>query len=178
MSEVPFNSLFGPELMEMEIHSDNRGSFSKIYTSANLSLSELDEISISVSKNNKLGTIRGIHFQVSPFQEAKLVTCISGSIFDVIVDLRPESPTFKKWTSTTLNCANPFQLFIPRGFAHGFQTLEDNTEVAYIIWGKYSSLHSRRIHFKDAELSISWPLPVSEISSEDNLAPNIASLSY
>lgn len=162
--------------MDFRYHHDNRGFFSKIYSSDTTSVPKLKEISVSVSKNYNLGTIRGIHFQLSPLQETKLITCLSGSIFDVIVDLRPESPTFRKWAQITLKPSNSKQLYVPRGFAHGFQTLETNTEVLYIIWGRHSATHSRRIYFRDSDLSINWPLEVSEISHEDQTASSLASI--
>ena len=103
-------------------------------------------------------------------------TCLSGSIFDVVLDLRPESPTFTRWARLELNSTTPYQIHIPPGFAHGYQTLEEDTEVAYVIWGKYSSEQSRRIHFQDTELAIDWPLEVTEISTDDRDAKSLKTL--
>ena len=106
---------------------------------------------IALSKNPIMGTIRGLHFQTEPFAEEKLVTCMQGSIFDVAVDLRPNSKTFGKWTSYNLNSENHLQVYLPKGIAHGFQTLCDDTWVLYQMTDLYKPEVAGRIHFKDSD---------------------------
>lgn len=173
MLEVHFKSLIGPKLSPFEIHQDNRGSFRKIMDVTSLEFRENKHISVSVSNNLRSGTVRGLHFQASPFEEFKMISCISGSIFDVLVDIRPNSPHFKQWARIELSSSTPYFLEVPPGFAHGFQTLQDDTNVMYVICGQYSSESSRRIHFRDPNLAIQWPLEVSEISIQDNSADDL-----
>lgn len=134
------------------------------------------DISVSVSRNSFSGTIRGLHIQLPPFSESKLITCLSGAVFDVIVDLRDSSPTFKSWSRIELTSTNFQQLYLPEGFAHGYQTLENNTQLIYVISGKYSETYSRRINYQDLELAIKWPLSVTEITDADNEARSLNSL--
>ena len=121
----------------------------------------------SISLSKKKGTIRGIHYQIKPFEESKIVRCTRGSIFDVIIDLRPDSKTFKKWCSFELTEDNYKMLYIPKGFAHGFQTLEDNTEVSYQISEFYHPEYAKGIRWDDKTFRIEWPLNVSLISEND-----------
>ena len=176
MFEVPFETLNGPKLIPTQNHLDDRGSFSKLSHLRLLELSMSMDISVSVSKNSVYGTVRGIHFQLPPFSESKLITCLSGSIFDVVVDLRDSSPTYRNWSSVELSSESLQYLYVPKGFAHGFQTLENDTNLLYVISGEYSAEHSRRINFQDLELAINWPLPVTEISLADREANTLKSL--
>jgi dTDP-4-dehydrorhamnose 3,5-epimerase len=168
--KVSFSSLSGPTIVPIETHSDNRGSFSKIYESENSKFYSNLPFSVSTSQNELAGTLRGLHFQVNPFSEIKIVTCLTGAIYDVIVDIRPDSANFGNWASVELSSENPAQLYIPQGFAHGFQTLLDRSLVSYLIWGEFSPQASRRIAYNDKYLGISWPLPISRISVEDTNA--------
>ncbi|MGH9429712.1 MAG: dTDP-4-dehydrorhamnose 3,5-epimerase family protein, partial [Terriglobia bacterium] len=111
----------------------------------------------SVSLNRKKGTLRGMHYQVAPFEESKLVRCIRGSLYDVIIDLRSESSTFKRYMGVTLSAENRLSLYVPPQFAHGFQTLEDDTEVFYMISEFYSPGHQRGVRWNDPAFSIDWP---------------------
>ena len=122
---------------------------------------------MSFSFTKKKGTLRGMHFQKKPFEEAKLVRCTRGKIFDVIIDLRPESNTYKKWIDVELKSDNFKMLYIPEGFAHGFQTLEDNTEVFYQVSNWFSPEHERGIRWDDKELDIKWPIDNPIISKKD-----------
>lgn len=176
MLEVPFESLGGPKLLPIRNHVDSRGSFTKLYEEDLLELSMPKEISISVSRNSHSGTVRGIHFQLPPYSESKLITCLSGEIFDVIVDLRDASPTYKNWAKIELDSNCLQQLYVPEGFAHGYQTLKSNTEIIYVISGRYSATHSRRINFQDRELAINWPLDITDISVADREASSLSSL--
>lgn len=157
------NSIEGVQLKVAESSQDFRGSFTKFNLNG---LFEDSVNSVALSSNQKQGTIRGLHFQTEPFAEEKLVSCIQGSIFDVLVDLRPTSKTFGKWTSFELTQQNQLQLFIPKGLAHGFQTLESNSIVHYCLSAKHSPKNSFSLNpFYNS--SVNWPLSVTLISERD-----------
>ena len=134
-----------------------------------------DELSICYSMNESKGTVRGFHLQLDPKGEFKYVVCISGSIFDVIIDLRQNSPTFLALSYVILNEEDSHVLVIPPGVAHGYQSLEDKTLLLYGILGEYSKNHSIRINPLDPKLEIPWPLEISSISQEDRLAQDLTS---
>ena len=113
------------------------------------------------------GTLRGLHFQTAPHEEVKLVSCVSGAVYDVIVDLRPSSPSYRKWQGFELSADNKRQLYVPAGFAHGFQTLTDDAELNYLISAFYEPAASTGISYDDPALGVTWPLPVSVISDRD-----------
>ncbi len=165
-------SIEGLEVLEPVVYSDDRGSFWEIFkisTFENAGLpARFTQDNISWSHR---GVIRGLHFQIKPFEQGKLVACICGSIFDVAVDLRPRSPTFGKWESVELSEDNHLALYVPEGFAHGFQSLRDDTCVLYKCTTVYSKEHEGGILFNDAELAISWPLPAATLSSKDANLP-------
>lgn len=115
----------------------------------------------------RTGTIRGLHYQVAPALEAKLVRCTRGSIFDVVVDLRPTSSTYKSWCGSELSADSGWMLYVPEGCAHGCQSLEDRAEIYYLTSAFYSPEHARGIRYDDPAIGIRWPLPVSSISNED-----------
>lgn len=115
-----------------------------------------------------------MHYQVKPHEEAKLVTCIRGALYDVIIDLRPDSPTFKQWLAVELTHQNRRLLYIPEGFAHGFQTLEDNTEVFYYMFEFYHPESARGLRWDDPVFGITWPINVAKISPHDNSYKRIA----
>ena len=123
------------------------------------------------SFTKKRGTIRGLHYQISPNPQAKLVRCVKGSIYDVIVDIRPKSPTFGKWVSVILNEFNHKQIYVPEGFAHGFQSLTDDVIVVYKTTEFYSKECDRAIRWNDPEIGISWPLDNPILSQKDQNAP-------
>ena len=150
-------------VMQINKHEDNRGNFFKFHPQQILQ-SNLDSVAISV--NPYLGTIRGLHFQTEPYAEEKVITCLQGAIFDVTVDLRPESKTFGKWRSVELNSKNSTQIYLPKGIAHGFQTLEPNTIVLYSISGSYSQDFACTID-PLGDLDIAWPLKEKNISEKD-----------
>lgn len=147
------------------IHSvtDERGSFFKFHPELEIK-SPLDSVALTFNPNT--GTVRGLHFQLEPFAEEKLVTCIQGSIFDVIVDLRPDSRTFGKWTSFDLNQENLLQVYLPKGIAHGFQTLTPNSVVHYCLSNKYAPEFSYAIN-PFGDLNISWPISADYVSEKD-----------
>ncbi len=151
-------------------NADARGSFTKYYE-RNLTHSDALESclnSLSVATNVEAGTLRGLHFQVTPFEEEKVIICLSGRIFDVIVDLRGGSPTIGKWASVELKGDQPSSLFLPKGFAHGYQTLTPGTSVLYGLGSEYRPEKAFSLLFSDTALNITWPLPVSQISLKDS----------
>lgn len=147
-------------------HLDERGSFAKFL---DLDDTPLDEAfsSISLSKNPTGGTLRGLHFQDSSFAEEKAIMCISGSIFEVFVDLRREEPSYGHWTHRIMNSNDFITAYVPKGIAHGYQTLEEDTWVLYGLTSIFSKENARRISYRDTTLAIDWPLPVTSISDAD-----------
>jgi dTDP-4-dehydrorhamnose 3,5-epimerase len=121
----------------------------------------------NISFNKKRGTLRGMHYQVAPYEEIKLVRCTRGAIYDVIIDLRPDSPTFRKWTGEELTAENYTMLYVPERFAHGFLTLEDTTEVTYQVSQFYSPESARGVRYDDPLFAIEWPHQVEVISNQD-----------
>ena len=155
--------------------SDIRGSFSRKYCENKLSKLNFKIKQINYSKNNKKGTIRGLHFSINPSKEKKIVMCLSGEIFDVVVDLRKKSKTFKKFITIRLTENNSLGLYIPNGFAHGFQTLKNNTNLLYFHSDFYRQSLDRGVNPLDRELNIKWPLKINFISDKDKDLPNISS---
>lgn len=161
--------LSGAYIIEIEKIEDGRGFFARTFDKEEFSKYNLDIdlAQSSISQNLKKGTIRGMHYQTDPYDESKLIRCLKGKIFDIIIDLRPNSKTFKEWFSLELNANNYKMLYIPKGFAHGFQTLEDNSEMFYQISQFYHPEYSKGIRWDDKEFGIQWPLKVSLISEKD-----------
>ena len=122
------------------------------------------------------GTIRGMHFQRSPMAEIKIVKCLNGSIFDVMIDMRSNSSTFLNWYGERLSAENMKMMYIPEGFAHGFQTLEKNSELLYLHTESFSPKYEGGVRFDDPDLAIDWPLPVTDISERDRGLPLISEL--
>lgn len=149
----------GVLLVEPDIVRDERGFFARTWSSADFAANGLSVRfdQSNISHNRLAGTLRGLHYQAPPYAETKLVRCVSGAIFDVAVDLRPDSPTFLRWTSATLTAENRAALYIPQGCAHGFQSLEDNTEVLYLMAGEYRAEAARTIAWNDPQIGIVWP---------------------
>ncbi|MFQ5588133.1 MAG: dTDP-4-dehydrorhamnose 3,5-epimerase, partial [Nitrospiria bacterium] len=153
-------ALKGAYWIDIEPHEDARGFFARAFCRDTFKEQGIDfEVTqCNRSFNKKRGILRGLHFQTTPNEEAKLVQCVRGAIYDVIVDLRPESPTFKTWEAVELNQTNRRMLFIPEGFAHGFQTLEDETEVFYLMSRPYAPKSARGILWNDTAFGIDWPI--------------------
>lgn len=151
--------LKGAFLIQPERKEDHRGFFARTWCQQEFETHGLNSklVQCSISFNKKKGTLRGMHFQVSPFEETKLVRCTKGEIFDVIIDLRPNSETFKGHFSVILTENNRLMLYIPEGFAHGFQTLADNTEIFYQMSQFYSPQHSSGVRWNDPAFGIQWP---------------------
>jgi dTDP-4-dehydrorhamnose 3,5-epimerase len=163
--------LNGAYVIEPEKLEDDRGFFSRIWDKKMFKEKDLDSeiLQSSISFNKKRGTLRGMHYQIKPYEESKLVRCTRGKIYDVIVDLRKYSKTFKKWDSVELSASNHKILYIPKGFAHGFQTLEDDSEVNYEMFQIFSPNHSRGFRWNDSTIKINWPLEITKISQKDSV---------
>lgn len=165
--------LKGAFIIEVEKINDERGFFARTWDKEKFEKHNLNSniVQCSISINKKKGTIRGMHYQVKPYEESKIVRCTKGKIFDVIIDLRKKSSTFKKWISVEISENNHKMIYIPKGFAHGFQTLEDNTEIFYQISEFYNKDASSGIKCNDPELSIKWPLEITMVSEKDKNFP-------
>jgi dTDP-4-dehydrorhamnose 3,5-epimerase len=163
----------GAYVIEAEPVSDNRGFFTRTWCAEEAGHLGLDTrvAQCSLSHNRLRGTIRGLHFQLPPHAETKLVRCVRGALYDVLVDLRGDSPTFGRWFAVDLTAANLKAVYIPAGFAHGFQTLEDQTEVLYQISVPYCPEAARGVRWDDPALGISWPLPPTALSPRDAAWP-------
>jgi len=161
--------LAGAFVIELEPHADDRGFFARAYCAREFEEHGLEPrvVQANLSYNRSKGTLRGMHYQAPPAGEAKLVRCIRGAIHDVIVDLRPDSPTYLQHVGVDLTAENRRALFVPALFAHGFQTLEDEVEVFYQVSEFYTPGAERGLRHDDPALGISWPLEVSEISDKD-----------
>jgi dTDP-4-dehydrorhamnose 3,5-epimerase len=164
----------GAYVIEQERHEDSRGHFARTFCEAEFKASGLDTriVQCSVSFNRRKGTLRGMHYQVPPFEELKLVRCNRGAIYDVIIDLRRDSPTFKKHFAVELDEQNGRMVYVPAGFAHGFQTLEDETEVSYQMSQVYSAEHSRGVRWDDPAFGIRWPDENRTILDRDRNYPD------
>jgi dTDP-4-dehydrorhamnose 3,5-epimerase len=151
--------LLGAFVIEAERFEDERGFFARTWCQREFKAHGLNPrlVQCSISFNKKKGTLRGMHYQVAPFEEVKLVRCTKGAIYDVIIDLRPESPTFKRYIAIVLSADNRKMLYIPERCAHGFQTLEDNTEVFYQMSEFYASEGARGLRWNDPTFAIEWP---------------------
>ena len=163
---TPINGVY---LTEPEKHVDERGFFERRFCEKEFIDAGIDVhiVQINRSRSNAIGTVRGLHYQTFPMEELKIVQCLRGMIFDVAVDLRKASPTYLKWHSEILSEDNGKQLCIPKGCAHGFQTVSDNSEILYFTDQFYSREHERTVNYNDPVIDINWPLPVSVISEKD-----------
>lgn len=162
-------SLAGAYIIELEPIKDERGFFARTWCAKEFEEHGLssDLKQCNLSYNIKCGTIRGLHYQIAPYREVKLVSCISGSIYDVIVDLRKDSPTFLQWQAFELSDHNRRMIYIPEGFAHGFQTLQDDTSVFYQMGEFYHQECARGLRWDDSVFSIEWPIRNMIISKQD-----------
>lgn len=161
--------LDGAWLIELTPAKDERGAFVRTFCEREFGDRGLETrfVQHSLSINTHKGTLRGMHFQRAPHEEVKLVRCQRGSVWDVIIDLRPGSPTYMQWQGFELSAENRMQLYVPKGFAHGFQTMSDDCEVFYLISEFYAADAAAGLRHNDARFAIDWPLPVSVISDKD-----------
>ncbi len=170
MARVQIAEMLGVVLHSPVVNADERGTFTKYFEQDLARPHELESglNSLSMATNIEAGTLRGLHFQISPYQEEKVIICLRGAIFDVIVDLREGSPTIGNWASIELKSDQPSSLFLPKGFAHGYQTLTPEASVFYGLSSEHRPEKARSLLFADGDLNISWPLPVSQISLKDS----------
>jgi dTDP-4-dehydrorhamnose 3,5-epimerase len=165
-------SVAGAYLLDPEPIEDDRGFFARLWCADELERMGL-EVSIaqcSVSYNRRRGTLRGMHWQQAPHEETKVVRCTRGAVYDVVADLRLDSPTLGRWAAAELSASNRRLLYVPAGCAHGFQTLEDDTEVTYAISAFHAPEAARGFRFDDPAFSIEWPLPAEVIASARDLS--------
>jgi len=162
--------------IEIEKKEDERGFFGRTYDvnefEKNGINSKIVQCNVNFTKNK--GTLKGLHYQLKPFEEVKLIRCTKGSVFSVTVDTRPNSPTFKQWESIILSENQYFWRYIPEGCANGIQTLEENTELIYQVSQFYSPEHEQGIRWNDPNFQIKWPLPVHSISEKDKSWPDFS----
>ena len=165
--------LAGAHTIELDRLEDERGFFARSYSAEEFAARGLPAAmpQSSVSFNARRGTLRGLHYQAEPHAEDKLVRCTAGAIYDVIVDLRPDSPTARRWFGVELGAANHRSLFVPKGLAHGFITLRDDTEVLYMISVPYAPGFERGLRWNDPAIGISWPTVPSVVSARDAAYP-------
>ena len=166
--------LKGAFIIDLERFSDARGFFARSWCQREFEKQGLNPrlVQSNISYNISKGILRGMHYQVSPCEEVKLIRCTMGGIFDVIVDLRPESPTFKHYFAEIITAEDRRMIYIPEGFAHGFLTLQDGTELLYQMSGFYSPDHARGVRWNDPAFGIEWPTEVKVISDRDKNYPD------
>lgn len=155
--------------------SDHRGKFMRLFCADELTgmLSGQQIVQVNYSLTKQAGSVRGLHYQKPPFAEIKFVRCLRGRVLDVAVDIRSDSPTFLQWHAEELSADNARMLVVPQGCAHGFQTLEDDTELLYLHTGFYSPEHEGGLAYNDPAIGIDWPLPAGDVSERDKNHPVI-----
>lgn len=156
-----------------QLHEDRRGSFCRLSCTDMLEQAGLNSrwVQSNLSRTEAKGTIRGMHYQTPPFAEIKLLTCITGRVYDVLVDLRSDSPTYLQWVGIVLDGAQADTLYIPAGIAHGFQTLSDDVTLHYSHSQPFSPAHQAGLSYRDPQIAIQWKLPVTVISDRDAAQP-------
>ncbi len=170
-------SISGVVLVEIEAHRDVRGLFARTFCEREFATAGLPTrfVQSSMSRNTRRGTLRGMHYQMPPSEEAKLVRCTRGTIYDVALDLRRSSTTFRQWVGVELSGDSCAALFIPRGCAHGFQTLEDDVEVLYLITEFHAPDLARGVRWNDPAFGIAWPMDEPILSDRDANYPDFLS---
>ncbi len=166
--------LKGAFVVEIEKLTDHRGFFGRSWCQKEFEAHGISArvVQANVSHSRIKGTLRGLHYQIAPYPECKLIRCTRGAIYDAIIDLRPDSPTYKQWTGIELTADNYTMIFVPEYFAHGFQTLTDEAEVTYQISELYTPESEKGIRFDDSTFNIKWPLEVTIISEKDRTWPD------
>jgi dTDP-4-dehydrorhamnose 3,5-epimerase len=169
-------SIEGAMVIDPVPHIDNRGRFMRAWCLKEFADQGIafEPVQANLGFNTKRGTLRGMHFQAAPAGEAKLVRCTRGAVFDVVLDLRPESATYGAWQSVELTSDNARMLYLPEGCAHGYQTLEADTEMHYMMSAFYAPAAGRGVRFDDPAFGIVWPLAVTEISEQDRNWPLVS----
>jgi dTDP-4-dehydrorhamnose 3,5-epimerase len=160
-------------LIDLEKREDSRGFFARVFCEAEFAAAGLTTrfVQGNCAGSKRAGTLRGLHYQVPPHAEAKLIRCTRGAIYDVLLDLRPDSPTYGRWQGFEIDAAAGRMVYVPEGFAHGYQTLIDDTEVFYLVSHPYTAGAESGVHHGDPEFGITWPLPVTEVSEKDRTWP-------
>jgi dTDP-4-dehydrorhamnose 3,5-epimerase len=160
--------------IHLEPKSDARGFFARAWCQKEFESKVLNPrlVQCSISFNSRKGTLRGMHYQAQPYAETKVVRCTKGAIFDVVIDLRPDSPTYKEWVSVALTATNRHMLYVPEGCAHGFLTLDDESEIFYQMSEFYNPESARGVRWNDPAFQIAWPEKVEVISERDQSYPN------
>lgn len=160
-------------VIDLERREDSRGYFARSFCEAEFAAAGLETryVQANSAGTRRRGTIRGLHYQRPPHEEVKVIRCTRGAIFDVLVDLRPESSTFGQWQWFEIDSGGGRMIYVPRGFAHGYQALVDETEVFYLVSHPYTPGAESGLHYLDPAFGIHWPLPVTEISDKDRAWP-------
>jgi dTDP-4-dehydrorhamnose 3,5-epimerase len=166
--DITHTKIQGVNVIHFPPYQDERGFFNRVFDMKLLGGIVIEQINHSMTR--KKGTVRGVHFQYPPHAEMKIVRCIKGGIFDVVVDLRKNSPTFLQWHGEILSAENMNSLVTPEGCAHGFQALDDNIEMLYLHTKAYCKEAEETVHFDDPKVGIKWQLPITYISEKDNAA--------
>ena len=166
--------LDGAHLIELEKRGDHRGFFARVFCEREFAAAGLETrfVQANTSLSTRRGALRGMHYQLPPSAEVKLVRCVRGALYDVIMDVRPDSATFGKWFGAELTAENRAMMYVPRGFAHGFITLADDTEVLYLVSAFYAPEMERGIRFDDPHFAVRWPLAPVELSDKDLAWPD------
>jgi len=169
--------LEGAYLVDLERREDERGFFARFFCTEEFRNHDLQSqfVQANNSWNACKGTLRGLHYQLPPDQEEKIVRCLRGALFDVILDLRIDSPTFRKWFGAHLTEDNRTMMYVPKGFAHGFVTMKDNTEALYLVSTPYAPSNERGIRWNDPFFNITWPIEPTNISDKDRRHPDFNS---
>jgi dTDP-4-dehydrorhamnose 3,5-epimerase len=152
-------------VIEPDVFPDDRGTFARAWVPEELQARGLEThiAQASLTSNHRRGTVRGMHFQAAPFEEVKLVRAVRGAVFDVAVDLRPDSPTYCRWVGVELTAENRKSLYLPRGMAHGYQTLTDQADIFYFVSAPYTPSHQRGVRWNDPAFHIEWPLGAPDV---------------
>jgi dTDP-4-dehydrorhamnose 3,5-epimerase len=162
-------------VLDLERREDERGFFARAWCQREFEARGLvaDLVQANVGYSMRRGTIRGLHYQIAPFEEAKIVRCVRGAIWDVIIDLRPDSVTYCQWFGIELRAVDRRQLYVPKGFAHGYQTLVDDCEIFYLVSEVYSPTSERGIRWNDPRFAITWPMgDTLDVSAKDRAWPD------
>jgi dTDP-4-dehydrorhamnose 3,5-epimerase len=167
--------LDGARVIELEQRGDQRGFFARYFCEREFAADGLETrfVQINNSLTAKKGTLRGLHYQLPPAAEVKVVRCVRGAFWDVIVDLRPDSPSFKKWFGAELSAENRQMMYVPRGFAHAFLTLTDDAEAIYLVSAFYGPEQERGVRWNDPAIGIEWPIEPVEVSPKDAEWPDL-----
>jgi dTDP-4-dehydrorhamnose 3,5-epimerase len=172
--QIADTPVHGAHLIDLERRGDERGFFARFFCEREFGDAGLKNhfVQINNSLTAKSGTLRGMHYQLPPSAEVKVVRCVRGALFDVVLDLRPDSPSFGRWFGAELTAENRTMMYVPEGCAHGFVTLQDDTEALYLVSAFYGPDEERGIRFDDPRFAIAWPISPTEVSAKDRVWPD------